>query len=42
MASEFILPYGRLNLASLTLKKIGEIIHQTGLTTTEAVEVFEY
>lgn len=42
MASEFILPFGRLNLASLTPEKRNEVIAQTGLTETEAIEIFEY
>ena len=42
MTSEFILPFGRLNLASLSLKKREEIVQETGLIEIEAVEVFEY
>ena len=42
MVSEFSLSYGRLNLASFTLEKSEEVVQQTGLTTTEAVEVFKY
>ena len=42
MVSEFILPYERLNLAFLTPEKREEVIQQTGLTFTEAVEIFEY
>ena len=41
MASEFLLPYGRLNLASLTFEE-REAIHETGLLEEEAVENFEY
>ena len=42
MVSDFILPFGRLNLASLTPEKREEVIEKTGLRHTEAVEVFEY
>ena len=42
MVSEFIFPYGRLNLASFTPKKREEVVQQTGLKITEAVEIFEY
>ena len=42
MTSEFLLPYGRLNLASLTLEKREEVIQQIGLQEIEAVEIFEY
>ena len=42
MVSEFILPYGRLNLAFLTPEKREEVIQQTGLKFTEAAEIFEY
>ena len=42
MVFEFIFPYKRLNSASLTPKKQEEVIQQTGLTTIEAVKIFEY
>lgn len=42
MALKFLLPYGRLNLNSLTLEKKNEVIRQNSLTETEAVELFEY
>lgn len=42
MVSEFIFPDRRLNLASFTPKKREEVVKQTGLTITEAVEIFEY
>lgn len=42
ITSEFILPFGRLNLASLSPEKIEEIVQETGLIETKAVEVFEY
>ena len=41
MISKFILPYGRLNLASLTFEE-RETIQETGLLEEEAVEIFEY
>lgn len=42
MASEFLLPFGRLNLSSLPQEKINEVLSTTGMTVTEAVEIFEY
>lgn len=42
MASEFLLPFGRLNLSSLSTEKKKEVVEKTGLTITEAVELFEY
>lgn len=42
MVSEFLLPFGRLNLSSLSQEKRDEIVLKTGLTLTEAVEIFEY
>lgn len=42
MVTEFILLFGRLNLASLTPEKREKVIEKTGLRHTEAVEVFEY
>ena len=42
MTSDFILPYGRLNLNSLTPEKREEIAQTTGLLKTEAVKIFEY
>ena len=42
MASEFFLPYGRLNLFSLSPEKREEIKEETGLVKTEALEIFEY
>ena len=42
MVFEFILSYGRLNLAFLTPKKREEVIQQTGLKFTKAAEIFEY
>lgn len=42
MASEFLLPFGRLNLSSLSQEKRDEVITKTELTMTEAVELFEY
>ncbi len=42
MVLEFILPFGRLNLTSLTPEKRQEVMKKTGLTHIEAVKVFEY
>ena len=42
MASDFLLPFGQLNLFSLSEEKKKKVIDKTGLTVTEAVELFEY
>lgn len=42
MVSEVLLPFGRLNLLLLSEEKQREIRDTTGLTITEAVELFEY
>lgn len=42
MTSEFFLPFGRLNLAFLGPEKRDQVIQETGLVHTEAVEIFEY
>lgn len=42
MTFEFILPFGRLNLASLSPERREEIVQETRLIETEAVEVSEY
>lgn len=42
MVSEFLLPFGCLNLLTLSQEKRDEIVSRTGLTLTEAVEIFEY
>lgn len=42
MASEFFLPLGRLNLAFLSEEKKKKMVEKSGLTITEAVELFEY
>ena len=42
MTSDFILPYGRFNLSSLTPERREEIAQITGLLETESVEIFEY
>lgn len=42
MTSEFILPFGRLNLVFLTPEKKEEVVMQSGLTETEAVEILKY
>lgn len=42
MVSEFLLPFGRLNLSSLSELSEQDLIERCGLTETEAVEVFEF
>lgn len=42
MVSEFLLPFGRLKLLSLSEDKQQEIRQRTGLTVIEAVELFKY
>lgn len=42
MVSEFLLPFGRLNLLSLSKDKQQEIRQRTGLTVIKAEELFEY
>lgn len=42
MAFEFLLPYGWLNLFSLSPEKREKIKEEIGLVETEAVEIFEY
>lgn len=42
MISDFLLFFGRLNLASLFSKKKKEIVEKYGLLEIGAVEVFEY
>ena len=42
MVSEFFLPFGRLNLSSLSLEKRQEVIEKADLTHTKAVKIFEY
>ena len=42
MTSEFIFPFSQLNLASFSPRKRQEIVQETWLIETEAVEVFEY
>ena len=42
MVSDFLLPFGRLNLSLLSEEKKKEVIDKTGLSVTEAVELFEY
>lgn len=41
MASHFLFPFSQLNLFLLSEKK-KKVIEKTGLTVTEAVELFEY
>lgn len=42
MASDFLLPFGQLNLSSLLIKNKKEVIEKTEPRITEAVELFEY
>lgn len=42
MVSEFLLPFKRLNFSHLTLPSQTELMETYGLTTTEAVEIFEF
>ena len=42
MISDFLLPFGQLNLASLSFQKRKEVVEKCGLLETKAVEVFEY
>lgn len=42
MVSEFLLPFSRLNLLSLSEKKQKEVIKKIKLTILETVELFEY
>ena len=42
MVSEFLLPFGRLNLFSLSEEKQKEMMEKTGLSLFEAFALFEY
>ena len=42
MVSEFIFPFGHLNLALLSPKKKEEVLKKSGLMYTKLVEIFEY
>lgn len=42
MTSEFILPFGWLNLPFLSNERREEIVQEKGLIKTKPVEVFEY
>lgn len=42
MILEFFLPFERLNLSSLSLKKRQEVIKKADLIYIEAIENFEY
>lgn len=42
MTSEFLLPFGWLNLFSLTPEKREQIKEKTRLVETKAIEIFEY
>lgn len=41
MTSEFLLLFGRLNLASLSREKRDEVVQRCKLVSTEVVEIFE-
>lgn len=41
MTSEFIFPFGQLNLAFLLFEKREKIMQKTGLIKTEAVKIFK-
>lgn len=42
MASDFMLPFGRFNLFSLSEEKRKKVMEKIELTITAAVELFEY
>ncbi len=42
MTSDFLLLFGRLSLASLSSKKMREVVEKCDLLDIEAVKVFEY
>lgn len=42
MTSEFLLPFGKLNLASLSPEKKDEVVQKRGIVSTEVVEIFEH
>ena len=42
MVSDFLLPFGRLNLSSLLEGEKKEVIDKTRLSVTKAVELFKY
>ena len=42
MTSDFLLPFGQLNLAFLSSKKKKNFKKKFGLLETEAVEIFKY
>ena len=42
MISDFLLPFGRLNLNSLSFQKRKAVVEKCNLLKTKAVEVFEY
>ena len=41
MISEFLFPFGRLNLTSLSQEKRDDIVEKCGLVITEAAKIFE-
>lgn len=42
MTSEFILPFGQLNLASFLLERREKIVQKIRLIETKSIEVLEY
>jgi hypothetical protein len=42
MVSEFLLPFSRLNLATLSTEEQEDLVTRCGLAATEAVEIFEF
>jgi hypothetical protein len=42
MVSEFLLPFSRLNLATLSTEEQEDLVTHCGLAATEAVEIFEF
>lgn len=42
MTSEFLLLYGRLNMASFIPEKREQVVYQNRLQEIEVVEIFEY
>ena len=42
MTSEFLFPFSRLNLASLSSEKRDEVVEKCGLMSIEAMKIFEY
>ncbi len=42
MTSEFLFPFGQLNLAFLSPEKRDEVVEKCGLVSTKVVEIFKY